>query len=124
MKIFNGTVWAYGLLGLMTFGYFISLQLWASAIEYRFEQYLAPVGGELPGPTRLFATENAAWVWSLLAVASLIGNMAWGRWRAKRTDLPAPHQMPILCHLIWIVTWTFFHLLGIWLPFFKMGETI
>ena len=120
MKIFNGTVWAYTLMGLMTLGYVALLLLGADLVNDIIKRNFFGV----PGPTRLFATPEAAWVWCILAVASLIGNMAWGRWRARRTDLPEPHQLPIVCHLIWIVTWTFFHHLGYWLIYFKMPETI
>jgi hypothetical protein len=120
MKIFNGTAWAYGLMGLMTFGYFSLLLFIAYMVDQMIERNFAT--GGVPGPTGFFTTVNAAWVWIILAVVSLIGNMAWGRWRARRTDLPEPHLLPIVCHSIWIVTWTFFHALGFWVIHFKIPE--
>ena len=120
MKIFNGTVWAYGLLGLMTFGYIVLVELAAaSSAAISTPQFWIP-----PGPTRLFANQNYTWVWQILSVVSLISSLAWGFWRSKRTDLPEPHHLPMLCHLIWIVTLAFYHLLGFLLPFYKMGGTI
>jgi hypothetical protein len=120
MKIVNVTVWAYGLLGLMTLGYFSFLLLATDSVNDIIKRNFAT--GAVPGPTRLFTTTDAAWVWSILAIVSLIGNMAWGRWRARCTDLQAPHLLPIICHLLWIVTWSFFHILGFCLIYFKMPQ--
>ena len=71
MKILKGTAWAYGLLVLMTLGYFAWVLFAADMVNDIIRR---DIGG-VPGPTRLFATTEAAWVWSILAVVSLIGTM-------------------------------------------------
>ena len=121
MKILNGTTWAYTLLGLMTLVYILFLWSGASMMDLLESSSFY---SELPGPTRLFVHPDTLIVWILLACASFLGNMVWGLWRARRANLHSPHHLPILCHLIWIVTISFFHQIALWLPVFKMGETV
>ena len=105
----------------MTAGYCMSIELAAMWIEGIVHE---SGGQEFPRPTYFFTHPDSKSIWQVLALVSLLGNMFWGFMRARKSDLQDPHLFPAVCHLCWIVLWSFFHLIGFSLPHYKMGETI
>ncbi len=124
MKVSLSTMWIYGLLVLMTAGYCLSIEFGAWWIDSLINTYFKTPGPELPIPAYLFIHSDSKGIWQILALFSLIGNMIWGFIRANKSDHPDPHLLPAICHLSWVVTWAFFHLIGFALPFFKLAEPV
>jgi len=105
------------LLGL-TVGYIFLMGLGLKELGHQFKGLSA----DLPEPTILFANPDSVFLWVLLALTSLIGNIFWWRARAKNNNLTEPYLLPMLCHTLWILLCLMAHTLAAMLPFLCLCE--
>jgi len=105
------------LLGL-TAGYIFLMGLGLNELGHKLEG----LGADLPGPTAVFANPDWVFLWVLLALTSLMGNIFWWRARAKNNNLAEPYLLPMLCHTLWLLLCLLVHTLAAMLPFLCLCE--